>query len=146
MEVSEVRGAGKGAPVRLNPDRHPTFQQQPIRWLLRHWFAYYVGRDRRKCPSCGVRGTWRAYGLWFGDRQVRRWLCKWCGFYDGVDGRFTAVMDLRKGTWVLPIEAMEANFDPATLAPARKEHERRRKAGLLTTPREIAAAKKFNPF
>ena len=41
-------------------------------------------RDRLRCPRCKAVGTWKPHGGWldFEDtRRVRRWLCKWCGYY-----------------------------------------------------------------
>lgn len=46
-------------------------------------------RDRLRCPNCHSVGTWKPHGGWldFKDtRKVRRWLCKWCGFYVGPEG------------------------------------------------------------
>ena len=49
----------------------------------------FVGlRDRLRCPSCKAVGTWKPHGGWFDRedvRKVRRWLCKWCGFYEGPE-------------------------------------------------------------
>jgi hypothetical protein len=87
-----------------------------------------------RCPECGSLGLWNPYGRWWKDRQVRRWLCKWCGLYDGVDGRFWAVMDRARGCWVLPVEVERESW---------VDYEQRVKSGELTTPREIARKEGF---
>jgi len=59
-------------------------------------------RDRLSCPSCGAIGTWKPHGGWldFSDkRKVRRWLCKWCGWYHGPEGFWWAT--LGDGQWEL---------------------------------------------
>jgi len=47
-------------------------------------------RDRMRCPKCEAVGTWKPHGGWADRkddlRHVRRWLCKWCGYYVGTDG------------------------------------------------------------
>lgn len=46
-------------------------------------------RDRLRCPECGAVGTWKPHGGWLDrtdERRVRRWLCKWCGYYVGPEG------------------------------------------------------------
>src|SRR5512146_1390004 len=45
-------------------------------------------RDRLRCPKCKAVGTWKPHGGWldFADeRKVRRWMCKWCGYYRGPE-------------------------------------------------------------
>lgn len=64
-------------------------------------------RDRLRCPECKRVGTFKPHGTWWdrwrdGDRQVRRWLCKWCGFYVGPEGTIYAFPSRRTGCWVLP--------------------------------------------
>ena len=53
-------------------------------------FARLIGmRDRLRCPMCQAVGAWKPHGGWmdFADeRKVRRWLCKWCGWYRGPEG------------------------------------------------------------
>src|SRR5207253_1087306 len=60
-------------------------------------------RDRLRCPHCGAVGTWKPHGGWldFSDkRRVRRWLCKWCGWYEGPEGRGALCEpNLNKGCW-----------------------------------------------
>lgn len=34
-------------------------------------------------------------------RRVRRWLCKWCGYYVGPEGEQQAYPDPREGVWKL---------------------------------------------
>jgi hypothetical protein len=90
-----------------------------------------------KCPACGAVGTYNPYGFWWKDRNVRRWLCKWCGFYDGVDGRYWCFIDPRQGCWVGPIEAE---------AESGVERQQRIAKGELTTPQKIARREGFNPW
>ena len=62
-------------------------------------------RDRLRCPKCKAVGTWKPHGgfLDFGDiRKVRRWMCKWCGYYSGPEGELYCQPDIRKGYWDLP--------------------------------------------
>lgn len=64
-------------------------------------------RDRLRCPECRKVGTFKPHGtLWdrryHGDRRVRRWLCKWCGFYTGPEGRLYAFPSQVTGAWALP--------------------------------------------
>lgn len=59
-------------------------------------------RDRLRCPFCNVVGTYKPHGGWLDGsdkRKVRRWLCKWCGYYHGPEGRKLAVMG--DGQWEL---------------------------------------------
>lgn len=76
-----------------------------------HSFFYllrYVGlRDRLRCPNCTSIGTFKPHGSVFdvdGDdkRRVRRWLCKWCGYYIGPEGTTTAFLDPVAAEWRLP--------------------------------------------
>lgn len=61
-------------------------------WLRRRGIVRTLAwpvRDRLRCPSCRSIGTWRPHGGPL-DREDKRgtprWLCKWCGFYDGPEG------------------------------------------------------------
>lgn len=56
------------------------------------WIALaLVGmRDRLRCPQCKAVGTWKPHGgtwnrLCHKDRAQRRWMCKYCGRYEGRD-------------------------------------------------------------
>lgn len=85
--------------------------------LLGHELLYalrVVGlRDRFRCPDCHAVGTWkphggtldgiydRAHGL-HDTRLVRRWVCKFCGRYEGPEGVLHAWPDRDRGWWVLP--------------------------------------------
>jgi hypothetical protein len=132
---------GQPLPPNLRPQAGfpplATFHARPLWWLLRHALGRFR-RGKRRCPSCGQR-YWDAYGFWWKDRNVRRWLCKWCGFYDGVDGRFWAVSDPRRGCWVLPVEEEREGWE---------EYLARVASGELSTPeldlrrleRRVAAA------
>lgn len=68
----------------------------------------FVGlRDRLRCPECNKVGTWKPHGdLWSRwrdkDRSVRRWLCKWCGYYVGPEGHVYAFPSKITGAWALP--------------------------------------------
>jgi hypothetical protein len=68
----------------------------------------WVGlRDRLRCPECKRIGTFKPHGtLWDRwvdlDRPVRRWLCKWCGFYVGPEGKLYAFPSATTGAWALP--------------------------------------------
>lgn len=133
-------------PVTPTPfPKTPLFNRRPYWWLVKHWVGYRF-RGWVRCPACKARGAYKAYGLWSGDRQVRRWLCKWCGYYDAVDGRFWAVMDRIKGTWVLPLDKVAENVDAHALEGLLRIWDKRVKAGEITTPKAIATREKFDPF
>jgi hypothetical protein len=82
--------------LRLWPPVHAAYD------LLR-----YVGlRDRLRCPHCGKIGTFKPHGgradRRAGDtRGVRRWLCKWCGYYLGPEGVQQAFPSAEHGAWAL---------------------------------------------
>lgn len=79
----------------------------------------FVGlRDRLRCPECGAVGTWKPHGAWLDRRDerklardpkfkgevrhhVRRWLCKWCGWYVGPEGVQRCVVEPGVA-WALP--------------------------------------------
>jgi len=42
-------------------------------------------RDRLRCPECKAVGTYKLHAP--GNGRPWRWLCKWCGYYDGPEGR-----------------------------------------------------------
>ena len=47
-------------------------------------------RERMRCPACQAVGTYKLHPPCVGSRgQPRpfRWLCKWCGFYKGPEGK-----------------------------------------------------------
>lgn len=82
-----------------------------------HEFMYALRvlglRDRFRCPSCRAVGTWKPHGGVLdglvdrihgevNKRLVRRWLCKYCGHYEGPEGTLQAWPDLDRGWWVLP--------------------------------------------
>lgn len=100
-----------------------TFHRHPWLWLIKHRVFRSFLRGRLRCPACGVVGTWKPYGYWWRDRDVRRWLCKWCGFYDGTDGRFWCGINEDVGAW------------------AKMEE----KPGMKT-PEQIARDMGFNPW
>jgi rubredoxin len=93
----------------------------------------FIGlRDRLRCPNCRAVGTWKPHGYRHarrtGDRPVRRWLCKYCGHYQGPEGTVTCVVDPELGVWRFPHD-----MDPT--APDD-----------LTTPREILRDHKVWPW
>jgi hypothetical protein len=73
-------------------------------------------RDRLRCPTCGAVGTWKPHGTLRerrnGDRPVRRWMCKWCGYYHGPEGELRAFPDHERGAWTLA-----RPFDPIAQDP-----------------------------
>lgn len=90
-----------------------------IRAIKNEFFGWakLVGmRDRLRCPHCGAVGTWKPHGGWYDGldlRCVRRWLCKWCGGYDGPEGVMAARYSAERGWWVLPDdEAWERGVVP----------------------------------
>lgn len=77
-------------------------------------------RDRYRCPSCGAVGSWKPHGgtldgiydRLHGEREtrlVRRWICKFCGYYEGPEGELRAHLDRERPWWVLP-----QPYDPET--------------------------------
>ena len=128
-------------PPNLRPQRKfpplSTFHDRPFRWLLRFWFCTRFRRGKMACPACGAGGTFKPFGGHWIDRPVRRWLCKWCGFYDGVDGRFWAVVDRKRGCWVLPVDEERESAE---------EYFQRVESGELTTPQKIMAKESINPW
>ncbi len=106
---------GATPPVEIDPWR--VIPRWRRRWLLfppvhAAWYATrWVGlRDRLRCPECRAVGTWKPHGtfsarIFYKDRPVRRWICKWCGLYIGPEGRRHARVSTVKGCWVLPEDA-----------------------------------------
>lgn len=79
-----------------------------MNWIKHQLFdaLRFVGlRDRLRCPSCKKVGTWKPHGGWFDfedERKVRRWLCKWCGYYIGPEGVLKCSFDACSQRWQLP--------------------------------------------
>lgn len=83
-----------------------------VRWRLlfpvhAFWNSLFGLRGRLRCPHCGATGTWAPHGGFWdrvrsGDRPVRRWLCKWCGYYNGPEGELFGFPDKERGVWSLP--------------------------------------------
>jgi hypothetical protein len=74
-------------------------------------------RDRLRCPGCHKVGTWKPHGgLWDRwhdkDRSVRRWLCKWCGFYVGPEGEQYAFPSAEHGAWALVTWGFQPELTP----------------------------------
>jgi hypothetical protein len=111
-----VPGVGIPHEIEADDERsrwHTLTRQERFRLLpLVHdlWFAatHWTGiRDRMRCPSCKAVGTWKMHGSllerWiYKDLAVRRWLCKWCGYYIGPKGRVVAYPDRVSHAWALP--------------------------------------------
>lgn len=76
-----------------------SFHDHPWLWLIKHRIFRRFLRGRLRCPCCGAVGTWKPFGFIWQDRDVRRWLCKWCGFYDGTDGRYWCAINPKIGAW-----------------------------------------------
>ena len=144
--VGVAGGPPRRAPKSLGPQgKFPprrSFHDAPFRWLVRFWFFYEIGRrlgfaSRLRCPACAAVGTFKPFGNYWLDRDVRRWLCKWCGYYDGTDGIFWAAMDREVGTWILPVDEGRESF----ARYVEKVHD-----GTVTTPQKIANHERFNPW
>lgn len=85
------------------------------------WYALrWVGiRDRLRCPDCKAVGTWKPHGTRSarrnGDRPARRWLCKYCGHYEGPEGVLRCWPDPKLKVWVLPTADVEPLPTPRDL-------------------------------
>lgn len=114
-----------------------SFHDHPYRWLVRHWFyrTFRVGKVR--CPSCGVVGSYNPFGAFWKDRDVRRWLCKWCGYYNGTDGQMWCVADRERGCWMMPVEQERESAE---------DYAKRVESGELTTPQKIMQKERLGPF
>lgn len=89
-----------------------------------HEFAVLLAwtpiRDRLRCPACTAVGTWKPHGslmsrIVYGDLKVRRWLCKWCGYYTNAEGRVVAYPDreVEAPAWTLPKPGVNRQPTPA---------------------------------
>jgi hypothetical protein len=100
--------------IRVDDDRKPTrvlaINSARLWWPVHTFWTMlrFIGiRDRLRCPRCRAVGTWKPHGSFLDHddtRKVRRWLCKWCGFYVGPEGELDCVVDPDKKCWVLPWE------------------------------------------
>lgn len=109
------------------------FRNTPLGHELFYALRFVGLRDRFRCPECRAVGTWKPHGGVVDKvydritapgetyRTTRRWLCKYCGFYEGPEGQLRAHPDRERPWWVLP-----APHDPESLP----ENE-------LPTPEEI---------
>jgi hypothetical protein len=92
----------------------------------------FIGmRDRLRCPMCSAVGTYKPHGGWFDSsdkRKVRRWMCKWCGFYRGPEPLTRVVPSRVAGCWVLladepngntPQEIVEGHYGAGRVWPWR---------------------------
>jgi hypothetical protein len=79
-------------------------------------------RNRLRCPDCRAVGTYKPHGARRarrgGDRPVRRWLCKWCGYYVGPEGVLRCYPDMDEGCWVLPLDGEAPRVTPAVAVEA----------------------------
>jgi hypothetical protein len=84
----------------------------------------FIGmRDRLRCPMCKAVGTWKPHGGWFDNsdvRRVRRWMCKWCGWYLGPEGKRWVAPNIVKRCWDFrcpdsgktPVELVAPEWNP----------------------------------
>jgi hypothetical protein len=82
----------------------PMTRKLRILHTLVDWFRWTGIRNRLRCPFCSAVGTWKPHGgRWdqSDTRKVRRWLCKWCGYYYGPEGQRWCSVSKRQGCWVL---------------------------------------------
>lgn len=108
---SEYHAVGLPLPWRAKLRNLP-----PIHELL--YLSRFVDmRNRLRCPDCEAVGTFKMHGGYidaacdwieerikgekpeFPRRPVRRWLCKYCGYYEGPEGLLRAFPDK---VWKLP--------------------------------------------
>jgi len=80
-------------------------------WKLKHIaFDLLPFRDRLRCPACRAVGTFKPRGGRRDkddERKIRRWMCKWCGFYIGPEGWATRVFPSRaKKCWVVNVDTI----------------------------------------
>lgn len=120
------RGRGKLTPKHLRPQgKFPparTFHEAPLRWLLRWWIGWHWRRSR-PCPCCSRRGYWYAYGGVWQDIPKRRWLCKWCGYMDSINGQEWCGISRKLTCWV-GADSEDGVYTPQTaLQNALKELE-----------------------
>ena len=76
-------------------------------------------RNRLRCPHCHAIGTWKPHGGWIdvalGDLASRRWLCKWCGFYQSTSRTCMCFPSNMFSAWSLP-EATDLSKTPQQLS------------------------------
>lgn len=125
--------ASKPMPKHLRPQgKFPpclTFHEAPFRWIIR-WYIGWMWRKDRRCPNCAKRGYWFAYGGQWQDIPKRRWLCKWCGYMDSINGQEWCGISHRIACWVgaaleevcytpesVLAEAMERMAEPESTDP-----------------------------
>ena len=89
---------GRTIPGR-NIQKRPLNSVKLCIWVLSHEFfclLRFVGlRDRLRCPICKKVGTWKPH------RPPRRWLCKWCGYYEDSGRTGLARPCKKKRVWML---------------------------------------------
>lgn len=87
----------------------------PVIHTVADWLRRVGLRDRYRCPECHAVGTFKPHGGKFDtedERHVPRWLCKWCGYYIGPEGRMWCVIDSALHVWREP-EAVLDGWTPA---------------------------------
>ena len=103
-------------------------------WYFGVWheivaMSRFVGmRDRLRCPACKSVGTYKPHGAWLdhpSSRFMRRWMCKFCGFYQNAEeGVMKVFPSKQSGCWQLT-----RHSDP-----------------YCPTPKEILDEVKVNPW
>jgi ribosomal protein S27AE len=91
----------------FTPTDRERLLMNPVVHEVLFWLAYLTGmRDRLRCPRCTAVGTFKMHGDFRsqlqGDRPARRWMCKYCGYYVGPEGRTQAYPSSRTGAWAGP--------------------------------------------
>lgn len=106
------------------------------------YLTRFVGlRDRFRCPDCRAVGTFKPHGGSIDQiydrlthqelptRAVRRWVCKYCGYYEGPEGVLRAHLDSERPWWVLPAphdpESTPENRLPTPLEVVDGAYERK---------------------
>jgi hypothetical protein len=82
----------------------------PVIHELCGWLRLIGMRDRLRCPECKAVGTWKPHGGYFDfddTRKVRRWMCKWCGYYVGPEQEHAVVVSQQTKHWALKSDCPE---------------------------------------
>jgi len=87
----------------------------PVKHFLYDSLRFIGMRDRLRCPHCKSVGAWKPHGGVFDRediRKVKRWLCKWCGYYEGPEAYTRAYVDVGAGCWA--VHSADTPFDSYT--------------------------------
>ncbi len=79
-------------------------------------------RDRLRCPMCRAVGTYKPHGGLLDKediRKVRRWLCKWCGYYKDKLGNNACVYSPTKKHWVFNFEIIGVEDEDVSFTPQK---------------------------